>query len=206
MGNFKRDGRKSGSGFNRGFDGGKSFGGGKRFGGRNGDKSDKYKAICSECGVNCEIPFRPTGERPVFCSNCFQNQGNGGGRPDKFGDRGRGRSGFRDRQMHDVVCTKCGKNCQVPFKPMGDKPIFCDNCFKQDRSGGKGSGEIMEQIRLLNIKIDKIMGMLTSKDLIEKIKKLEVEKETATKKPIKEKKEKTKIKIAAKKATVKKKK
>lgn len=31
-----------------------------------------FKAICSNCGVETEVPFRPTGERPVYCRDCFQ--------------------------------------------------------------------------------------------------------------------------------------
>lgn len=30
-----------------------------------------FRATCADCGNSCEVPFRPTGERPVYCSNCF---------------------------------------------------------------------------------------------------------------------------------------
>ena len=30
-----------------------------------------YKAICADCRKNCEVPFRPTEERPVYCKECF---------------------------------------------------------------------------------------------------------------------------------------
>lgn len=33
------------------------------------------KAICSECGNACEVPFKPTGDKPVYCSDCFRNKG-----------------------------------------------------------------------------------------------------------------------------------
>jgi len=39
------------------------------------------------------------------------------------------------REMHDAVCSECGKQCQVPFKPREGKPVFCKDCFmkkKQD--------------------------------------------------------------------------
>ena len=29
------------------------------------------KAVCAECGKECEVPFRPTGDRPVYCRDCF---------------------------------------------------------------------------------------------------------------------------------------
>ena len=31
-----------------------------------------HRAVCSECGTDCQVPFRPIAERPVFCSNCFE--------------------------------------------------------------------------------------------------------------------------------------
>jgi len=34
-----------------------------------------YKAICANCGNECEVPFRPTGDKPVYCSNCFEKMG-----------------------------------------------------------------------------------------------------------------------------------
>ena len=198
MGNFKRDNKKSGGGFNRGF------------GGRDRDKPNMHKATCDECGKDCQVPFRPTGERPVYCSDCFKGQGGGGGRPNKFGDKRRERSDFRDKQMHEAVCAKCGKDCQVPFRPTDSKPVFCDDCFKQDGNKGKDSGEIMQQLNLLNVKIDKLMEMLAPKVSIEKTKekakKPKVEKKAAVKKAVKEKKEKTKVKSAKKKASTKKKK
>jgi CxxC-x17-CxxC domain-containing protein len=31
----------------------------------------KYDAVCSTCGKRCEVPFRPDGSRPVYCTDCF---------------------------------------------------------------------------------------------------------------------------------------
>jgi CxxC-x17-CxxC domain-containing protein len=33
------------------------------------------------------------------------------------------------RPMHSAVCAECGKNCEVPFKPSGDRPVYCQGCF-----------------------------------------------------------------------------
>jgi len=30
-----------------------------------------YPAVCAECGQDTEVPFEPTGVKPVYCSNCF---------------------------------------------------------------------------------------------------------------------------------------
>ncbi len=33
-----------------------------------------YKAVCAECGKECEVPFKPTEGRPVYCKECFRNK------------------------------------------------------------------------------------------------------------------------------------
>ncbi|MBI2172411.1 MAG: zinc-ribbon domain containing protein [Chloroflexi bacterium] len=35
------------------------------------------------------------------------------------------------REMHPVVCAQCGKDTTVPFKPRGDRPVYCSDCFHQ---------------------------------------------------------------------------
>jgi len=37
--------------------------------------------------------------------------------------------------MHPATCAQCGDDCQVPFKPTGDKPVYCSKCFSE-RNGG----------------------------------------------------------------------
>ncbi|MBI3253686.1 MAG: DNA-directed RNA polymerase [Nitrosopumilales archaeon] len=34
---------------------------------------EMYKATCGDCGNECEIPFEPKDNRPVYCRECFQN-------------------------------------------------------------------------------------------------------------------------------------
>jgi len=33
-----------------------------------------YDAICSSCGKETEVPFKPDGERPIYCKECYQAQ------------------------------------------------------------------------------------------------------------------------------------
>ena len=33
-----------------------------------------YDAVCSECGKECKVPFQPSGDRPIYCSDCFANR------------------------------------------------------------------------------------------------------------------------------------
>lgn len=32
---------------------------------------EMFDAVCAECGKECKIPFQPTNDRPVYCSECF---------------------------------------------------------------------------------------------------------------------------------------
>jgi len=33
------------------------------------------------------------------------------------------------REMHKATCSKCGKECEVPFKPTEGKPVYCKDCY-----------------------------------------------------------------------------
>lgn len=51
---------------------------------------------------------------------------------------GGGRRDGQPREMHDATCAACGKSCQVPFVPSGEKPVYCSDCFQGQRGGGSG--------------------------------------------------------------------
>ena len=63
-----------------------------------------------------------------------------GDRDNSFRDRGDRDSNFRERSFTKVVCSDCNKECEVPFKPSGDRPVYCKECFakrKDDRNQPK---------------------------------------------------------------------
>jgi len=37
----------------------------------------RYKAICADCNKECEVPFRPSHDRPVYCRECFSSRKGG---------------------------------------------------------------------------------------------------------------------------------
>ncbi len=39
------------------------------------------------------------------------------------------------RQLYDVTCAACGKPAQVPFKPSGDRPVYCRDCYMKQKRG-----------------------------------------------------------------------
>jgi len=172
MGNFNKGG--FGGGRDRGRGG---FGGGRGGfgGGRDRGRPDMHSAICADCGRECEVPFRPSGDKPVYCSDCFKNQGGGdrdrGDRGGRDRDRGgfgggrdRDRGGFGEKRMYKAVCAECGQECEVPFKPNGEKPVYCNNCFGKDDGSfkPKKTDESKQLFELLNTKLDRIIKALES--------------------------------------------
>ncbi|MBU0572093.1 hypothetical protein KKH23_00675 [Patescibacteria group bacterium] len=106
------------------------------------------------------------------------NRSGGGGYGGGGGDFRRRDSG--QRQMHKAVCDECGNSCEVPFRPSGDKPIYCSSCFEKKEGGSprrptrRGSGgsdfgkrdntnkQLLEQVSSLNTKLDRILNVLES--------------------------------------------
>ena len=35
-------------------------------------RKEETQAICDRCGKSCTLPFRPTANKPVYCSDCFR--------------------------------------------------------------------------------------------------------------------------------------
>ena len=37
----------------------------------------------------------------------------------------------KGRVMHKAICADCKKECSLPFKPSGDRPVYCQDCFSR---------------------------------------------------------------------------
>ncbi len=112
---------------------------------------EMFDAKCGDCGNDCQIPFKPKEDRPVYCNECFQKHkpaqrsggyggrsggGYGGRSGGGYGGRSGGGYGRRDdrpREMFDAKCGDCGNDCQIPFKPREDRPVYCNECFQKHR-------------------------------------------------------------------------
>lgn len=145
-------------------------------GGKSGSRRTMYPAICDKCGAACNVPFQPSGDKPIYCSNCFEKTDSREGRNDRYG-AGPRRYGddSRDRQMHQATCATCGDRCEVPFRPTGDKPVYCKNCFAGHKPtissysvpanfGGSSNDKVVKQLELLNTKLDKLILILTPEE------------------------------------------
>lgn len=51
-------------------------------------------------------------------------------------DRSARAGGFRERGFTKAICAQCNKECEVPFKPSGDRPVYCQDCFAKREGGG----------------------------------------------------------------------
>ena len=43
---------------------------------------------------------------------------------------------FRERILHTTICADCRKECEVPFKPTGGRPVYCKDCFSKRKAAG----------------------------------------------------------------------
>lgn len=53
--------------------GGSSYGGGGYSSGRR-ESREMFTATCASCGQDARVPFQPSGEKPVYCSACFEQR------------------------------------------------------------------------------------------------------------------------------------
>ena len=111
--------------------------------------------VCRDCGQDFvftagEQEFyqqRGLTNEPGRCADCRRarkaQQGGGSySSGNSYGGGGGGGGSYEraPRQMFDAVCSSCGKETQVPFQPRGDKPVYCSDCFAQQRQSSGGGG------------------------------------------------------------------
>lgn len=86
---------------------------------------------CKDCGTNFVFTAN---EQDFYAQKGFANEP---GRcpacraAKKQNDGGRGRGG--ERQMYDATCSSCGVATKVPFRPTGEKPVYCRDCYMSRR-------------------------------------------------------------------------
>lgn len=122
--------------------GGRKSGFGARkpsFGFRGGDRGEgareMFPATCSSCHQSCEIPFRPSGDRPVYCRNCFGAQeGTSSGVRGQRDDRG----GVSRSPRRDFA------------QPFISKPLVDDRRLD----------DLKRQLDAMSVKLDRIITVL----------------------------------------------
>src|SRR6516165_1215494 len=94
---------------------------------------------CSDCGQEFTFSsedqafFRERGySTPKRCRACRQAK--------KNEQTGGGGYSWRESQGTTVVCAGCGKQTTVPFEPRGDRPVYCQDCYKSKKGSGTERG------------------------------------------------------------------
>ncbi|MEI6152837.1 MAG: CxxC-x17-CxxC domain-containing protein [Deltaproteobacteria bacterium] len=90
-----------------------------------------HRAVCDKCGTNCEVPFKPTGSKPIYCQDCFRTMGDSESpRPRQFGRR------------------------EYPVSRR------LDNFKKSEYSESAGPDQSKRELEQINFKLDKILRIL----------------------------------------------
>ena len=85
---------------------------------------DNKVLTCKECSKSFDFTVRDqqfyaqkgfTNE-PQRCKECRDARKSGGATP-------------APRQTHEAVCAQCNTQTTVPFKPRGDRPVYCRSCY-----------------------------------------------------------------------------
>lgn len=94
-------------------------------------KKEMHQAICSDCGESCEVPFRPSGSKPVFCNNCFR--------------------GHKQAPVHDTRGSHNFVSTSRSFKERAPRSSFSD---------APKNNNLEDKLNALHIKLDKIIALL----------------------------------------------
>lgn len=85
---------------------------------------------CQDCGQSFTFSaddqefFAVKGyTEPKRCPDCRQARRSDRGRTESYGPR----------QFYPVTCSNCGVQTEVPFRPRGDRPVYCSDCFARQR-------------------------------------------------------------------------
>ena len=102
---------------------------------------------CRDCGQSFIFT---AGEQEFFASRGFSNEPSRcpecrAERKRSQGDRGMsygggGGYGRSERTMYPAICSSCGKETEVPFQPRSDRPVYCSDCFAQQRDRSYSGG------------------------------------------------------------------
>ncbi|HEY6058452.1 MAG TPA: zinc-ribbon domain containing protein [Candidatus Limnocylindrales bacterium] len=98
--------------------------------------------VCVDCGVEFvhsaadQEYYAQKGfaSDPKRCASCRASRRvareSGYDMHDIGGPRGYERGERVEREYFAVICSRCGNQAQVPFKPRMDKPVYCSDCFR----------------------------------------------------------------------------
>jgi CxxC-x17-CxxC domain-containing protein len=86
---------------------------------------------CSDCGITFTFSAQ---EQELFASRGYTNEPKRcpACRQARKAQQGNSGGGYKPRrQMFPAVCSRCGKETEVPFQPRGDRPVYCSDCYSK---------------------------------------------------------------------------
>ena len=126
----------------RGGNGGGSFDRGSKSGGRSSGQ-ELFSAVCSTCGKSCEVPFKPNGEKPVYCSACFGKNRDDNASFERGGDRN---EGFRNNnRTESTPYQKSERSYQAP--------VATANVERE-------LTEVKQQLAKIELQLNRILGFV----------------------------------------------
>ncbi|BED92457.1 MAG: zinc-ribbon domain containing protein [Candidatus Paraimprobicoccus trichonymphae] len=103
----------------------------------NNDYEDKVLR-CVVCGEDFVFS---AGEQSFYAERGFENE------PKKCrecreADKAKNNnnsSGYKQRKLYDTTCALCHGPAKVPFVPVGNKDVYCSECFQKKRAENNDS-------------------------------------------------------------------
>lgn len=91
--------------------------------------------------IEKSMPPKPT--TPAFAPKPFSQPNSFNQQPprqdNRFNNNQRQDNRQRERIMYKTVCADCRKQCEVPFRPSGDRPVYCQECFSRRKNANNNS-------------------------------------------------------------------
>ena len=86
---------------------------------------DDKTLLCKDCGAQFTFSVR---DQQFYAEKGFENE------PQRCRDCRNARKNQRaaapsNRDMYEAVCAQCNVTTTVPFKPRGDRPVYCRACY-----------------------------------------------------------------------------
>lgn len=95
--------------------------------------TEEKKLLCRECGTEFTFSaeeatlYKERGfeNEPKRCPKCRMSQ------------RALDAAVKPKKEMYPAVCAACGCETELPFKPKGDKPVYCSACLTKKKKEEK---------------------------------------------------------------------